>query len=114
MPEDTKLQLASADPAADLLAQLRDAAPLVFSEGRVDFDKLKAALEQHLGRTVRVRVAAGEVRGTSVAALEASDRSAKRSEAARSMEGDRFVKDLVTLLDGKVLEQSVQPAPKNH
>jgi DNA polymerase-3 subunit gamma/tau len=77
-------------------------------------DKLKAALEQHLGRTVRVRVAAGEVRGTSVAALEASDRSAKRSEAARAMEGDRFVKDLVTLLDGKVLEQSVQPAPKNH
>jgi len=77
-------------------------------------DKLKAALEQHLGRPVRVRVAAGEVRGTSAAALEASERSATRSEAARAMQGDGFVKDLVTLLDGKVLEQSVQPAPKNN
>lgn len=42
--EDTQLPLASPDPVADLLAQLRAAAPQVFSEGRVDFDKLKAAL----------------------------------------------------------------------
>ncbi len=42
--EDTQLPLASPDPVADLLEQLRAAAPQVFSEGRVDFDKLKAAL----------------------------------------------------------------------
>jgi adenine-specific DNA-methyltransferase len=48
MPEDTQLPLASADPSADLLAQLRAAAPLVFSEGKVDFDKLKAALGEQI------------------------------------------------------------------
>jgi adenine-specific DNA-methyltransferase len=48
MPEDTQLPLASADPSADLLAQLRAAAPLVFSEGKVNFDKLKAALGEQI------------------------------------------------------------------
>jgi adenine-specific DNA-methyltransferase len=44
MSEDIKLPLASPDPAADLLAQLRAAAPQVFGEGKVDFDKLRTAL----------------------------------------------------------------------
>lgn len=76
-------------------------------------EKLKVALEQHLGRPVRVRVAPGEVRGTSAAALDASEQNAMRMEAKRALQGDRFVKDLVTLLDGRVVEQSVHPAPKN-
>lgn len=42
--EDTQLPLTSPDPVTDLLAQLRAAAPQVFSEGRVDFEKLRAAL----------------------------------------------------------------------
>ena len=48
MSEDIKLPLMSPDPADDLLAQLREAAPQVFSEGRVDFDRLKAALGGHV------------------------------------------------------------------
>lgn len=48
MSEDTQLPLASPDPAADLLAQLRAAAPQVFSEGKVDFDRLKAALGEQV------------------------------------------------------------------
>jgi hypothetical protein len=31
----------------------------------------------------------------------------------RSVQGDRFVNDLVTLLDGRVVEQSVQSAGKS-
>jgi len=81
--------------------------------GRSYQEKLKAALEQHLGRQVRLRVARGEVRGTSVAALEASDRNARRAEAAQAVRSDRFVSDLVTLLDGRVLDQGAQPGPKN-
>jgi len=76
-------------------------------------EKLQVALQQHLGRPVRIRVATGEVHGTSASALEASDRNAKCLEAARALQGDRFVNDLVTLLDGRVIDQSVQPAPKN-
>jgi len=44
MAEDTRLPLASPDPAADLVAQLRAAAPQMFSEGKIDFEKLRTAL----------------------------------------------------------------------
>ena len=73
-------------------------------------EKLKSALQQRLGEAVRVKVSSGEVRGTSVATLEANDRDARRAEAARSVQGDRFVNDLVNLLDGRVVEQSVRSA----
>jgi DNA polymerase-3 subunit gamma/tau len=76
-------------------------------------DKLRLALQQRLGQTVRVRVSIGEVRGASVAAHEAKEQDTKRAEAARSVHGDRFVNDLVTLLDGRVVEQSVQSARKS-
>lgn len=42
--EDTQLPLASPDPVADLAGQLRAAAPQVFSDGKVDFERLRAAL----------------------------------------------------------------------
>jgi DNA polymerase-3 subunit gamma/tau len=73
-------------------------------------DKLRTALQQRLGQAIRVKVSTGEVRGTSVATLEANERDAKRAEASRSVQGDRFVNDLVTLLDGRVVEQSVKSA----
>ena len=76
-------------------------------------DKLRTALQQRLGQAIRVKVSTGEVRGTSVATLEASERDAKRAEASRSVQGDRFVNDLVNLLDGRVVEQSVKSAPNS-
>ncbi|MGH8673724.1 MAG: DNA polymerase III subunit gamma/tau [Burkholderiales bacterium] len=75
-------------------------------------EKLRAALQQRLGRPVRVRVASGEVRGVSAAALTANQREAKQAEAVQAVHGDRFVNELVTLLDGRVVEQSVQSARK--
>jgi DNA polymerase-3 subunit gamma/tau len=75
-------------------------------------EKLEAALARHFGRPVRVRATTGEVRGGSAAALEASDREARRAEATRSMQGDRFVQELVDLFDGRVVETSVQPTRK--
>ncbi len=44
MTDDNKLPLATPNPADALLAQLREAAPQIFSEGSIDLDKLKAAL----------------------------------------------------------------------
>jgi len=75
-------------------------------------EKLEAALAQHFGRPMRVRVSPSEARGGSAAALEAGDREARRAEAARSMQGDRFVQELVDLFDGRVVEASVQPTRK--
>jgi DNA polymerase-3 subunit gamma/tau len=76
-------------------------------------EKLQSALAQHFGRPMTVRVMAGEVGGSSVAAREASDREVRRAAAARSMKGDQFVQDLVNLFDARVVEPSVQPAGKN-
>ena len=43
-----RLPLTSADMTDALIAQLREAAPQIFSEGRVDFAKLQAALGEHI------------------------------------------------------------------
>ncbi len=48
MTDDTKLPLTSIDMTEALLAQLRAASPQIFSEGRVDFAKLQAALGEHI------------------------------------------------------------------
>jgi adenine-specific DNA-methyltransferase len=44
MSDDTKLSLTSDNPSEVLLSQLREQAPHLFSEGKVDWDKLKATL----------------------------------------------------------------------
>ncbi|MBU1666097.1 MAG: site-specific DNA-methyltransferase, partial [Gammaproteobacteria bacterium] len=44
MTDDTKLPLTSDNPTEALLAQLREQTPHVFSEGKVDWEKLKATL----------------------------------------------------------------------
>ncbi len=62
---------------------------------------------------MRVRVSLGDVRGASLAALEAGEREARHSEAAKAMRGDEFVHDLVTMFDGRVVDGSVQPARKD-
>ena len=48
MTDSIKLPLTSADMTEALLAQLRAASPQIFSEGRVDFSKLQAALGEHI------------------------------------------------------------------
>src|SRR6185503_10350346 len=53
-------------------------------------DKLKAALEQHLGGRVTVKVSIGETAGASVAAIASSEREARQVEATRSVKGDGF------------------------
>ena len=48
VPAQDRFPLTSADMTDALLTQLRDAAPQVFSEGRVDFTKLQAALGEYI------------------------------------------------------------------
>lgn len=75
-------------------------------------DKLKAALEQHLGSVVTVKVSVGEGSGTTLAATEAGEREAKRAAAAQSVQSDGFVKDLVTMFDGKVVDSTIREEGK--
>jgi len=71
-------------------------------------DKLKAALEQHLGAAVTVKVAVGEVSGATAALVEAGEREARRAAATQAVQSDGFVKDLVNLLDGKVVDSTIR------
>jgi len=48
MTDDTKLPLTSDNPTEALLAQLREQAPHVFSEGKVDWDKHGSSSRQRL------------------------------------------------------------------
>jgi len=74
-------------------------------------DKLKAALEAHLGRKVALKVTVGETNGASVAAREVEARDARQADATRAVEQDRFVKELVDLFDGRVVESTIRAAP---
>jgi DNA polymerase-3 subunit gamma/tau len=71
-------------------------------------EKLKAALEEHLGTPVRVNVAVGEVAGATAAALEAGEHETRRAEAVKSVQGDGFVQDLVNLFDAKLVDSSIR------
>jgi DNA polymerase-3 subunit gamma/tau len=71
-------------------------------------DKLKTALEQHLGSLVGLKVAVGEIAGSTAAALEAGEREAKRAAAAQAVQSDGFVQDLVNLFDGKVVDSTIR------
>ncbi len=76
-------------------------------------DKLRAALEQHFGARATVKVAVGQVKGISTAAIEAGEREIRQAEAARAVQGDPFVQDLVKLCDAKVVDSSIRATPKN-
>ena len=71
-------------------------------------EKLKAALEQHFGRQIVLKVTPGEAAAATAAAIEAEDREARRADAARAVQGDRFVKELVDMFDAKVVGSSVR------
>ncbi len=71
-------------------------------------DKLKAALEQHFAVRVVLKVSAGDAGNGSAAAIEAVERESQRADAARSVQEDRFVKDLVDIFDAKVVDSTIK------
>ena len=75
-------------------------------------EKLKAALENHLGAPVTVKVSVGEVAGATAAAIEAQDRDTRRAEATKAVQADGFVQDLVNLFDGKVVDPTLRDNQK--
>jgi DNA polymerase III subunit gamma/tau len=83
-----------------------------FLADRAHADKLKAALEQHLGGTVRVNVSVGDTSGASTAAIESGERDARRAEAVKAVQGDGFVQDLVNMFDGKVVDSTIRSPEK--
>jgi DNA polymerase-3 subunit gamma/tau len=83
-----------------------------FLADRVHQDKLKAALEQHLGGRVVLKVSIGETAGSSVAAIASDEQEARQVEAVRAVKGDGFVQDLVNMFDGKVVDSTIRQKEK--
>jgi DNA polymerase III subunit gamma/tau len=71
-------------------------------------DKLKAALEQHVGAAVRLNVAVGEVVGPTAVSIEARERESRRVQAVKSVRGDGFVQELVTIFDARVVDSTIR------
>jgi DNA polymerase III subunit gamma/tau len=71
-------------------------------------DKLKAALVQQFGGAVTLKVSVGEVGGATAAGIEAGERDARQAAAVQSVQSDGFVKDLVNLFDGKVVDATIR------
>ena len=62
-------------------------------------DKLRAALQEHFGRPVRLTVRVGETGGNTA-----------RDRAAAAISQDEFVRDLVENFDATIVESSIKPA----
>ena len=71
-------------------------------------EKLQAVLGAHFGRPVKLRVAQGETRGATAAALESVEKGARHAEAVRAVQGDNFVQELVNLFDGRVVDSTIR------
>jgi len=76
-------------------------------------DKLKAALEAHLGHPVVIKVSVGDDKGASVAVRENQAREARQADATRAVQQDQFVQSLVEIFDGKVVESTIRAASDN-
>jgi DNA polymerase-3 subunit gamma/tau len=73
-------------------------------------DRLKAALQEHLGRPVEVTVTVGAVAGQTVAAIAESERRQRQDQANQQMGADPFVQELVSSFDATI--ESIQPVEK--
>jgi len=62
-------------------------------------DKLKAALQEHFGKPIRLTVQVGDTAGNTA-----------RDRAAAAVSQDAFVRDLVENFDATIVESSIKPA----
>ena len=75
--------------------------------------KVRDALAQHLGRPVRLSVAVGAVTGTTAAAVRSKQDADTQARARADIEGDAFVRTLLTDFDGTIIPDSVRPIGPN-
>ena len=73
-------------------------------------DKLKAALEQTLGRRVRLRFEVGEVSEATLAAQEKREKDAARERTEAAFRDDPFVQDILSRFDARVRPDSIKPS----
>ena len=72
-------------------------------------DKLKAAIEQVLGRRVRLRFAIGGAAATTLAAQEKRERDAAQEKTEAAFRDDPFVQDVLSRFDARIKPNSIKP-----
>jgi DNA polymerase-3 subunit gamma/tau len=72
-------------------------------------DKLKSAIEQALGRRVRLRFDVGGSTTTTLAAQEKRERDATQAKTEAAFRDDPFVQDLLTRFDARIKPNSIKP-----
>ena len=70
-------------------------------------EKLRAAVEQYLGRSVRLAVTVGGLNGESIAAIQNKQNDARQQAAEAAIMGDPFVRDLMAKTGARVT--NIQP-----
>lgn len=72
-------------------------------------EKLKLALENHLGGPVLLRVSVGEAASATPAALQEQARAERQAEADEAIRRDPFVMDVLDQFDAKIVDGSIKP-----
>jgi DNA polymerase III subunit gamma/tau len=74
-------------------------------------EKLRAAIEQYLGRPMRIAVSIGSLAGHSVAAIEQKSNDVRQQAAESAIMNDPFVKEMMAQTGAKAVNiQSTRPA----
>lgn len=72
-------------------------------------DKLRAALEAHYGRRMRLAITAGAATGNTPAEIDGRERAARQAQAIAAIERDPFVREMVENFDARVNEPTIKP-----
>ncbi|MBE0613190.1 MAG: DNA polymerase III subunit gamma/tau [Burkholderiales bacterium] len=72
-------------------------------------DKLRAALEEHLGKRIALKVVIGEISGNTAAIKAQNERQVLQGKALEAIQGDAFVQDLMDTFDATIVSDSVKP-----
>jgi DNA polymerase III subunit gamma/tau len=72
-------------------------------------DKLKAALEESLGRRIRLRFDIGGAPTASLAVIEKRERAEAQSKTEAAFRDDPFVQDVLSRFDARIKPDSIKP-----
>jgi len=74
-------------------------------------DRLRQALEQHLGAKVKLAISVGAGDGNTPAQARDRENQERLNAAAATLERDPFVRDLIENFDARVVSSTIKPAP---
>jgi DNA polymerase-3 subunit gamma/tau len=72
-------------------------------------DRLRQALEQHLGAKVKLEIAVGPGSGNTLAEIRDRDNEKRLSAASAAIDTDPFVRDLIENFGARVLPSTIKP-----